>query len=521
MLRLPPSPPRHAPHHPVIITQSITSRHCHHTIIQPTPPHHLVITSSVATTTVQSPPPSPPNYHDKVTTKGAFGLTEAPKGAFGLTEAPKGAFGLTEAPKEVFGFGVNSPKGVFVSGFNSPKRVFVSLFHLSCPIHEHSTITILNGARESTVSAPKWARHTSERGTSAPPSPDYIPGPEAPPSPDYMHWPGGGTTLPPIYIPYVPEPEYPEFMPPEDHVFPAEEQPLPVVVSPTADSPGYIPESDPEEEDEEDPEEDPAYYPADIGDDDEEDEEGLHLTTTHEAAHDAMGNIARKDDDINTAEGPRSENQRAEMWESEGRKISHKEADLKSASVREFPDSLFPRILPGKTSGVATLQELRTRASLRTKFLTLGSSSPYSSRRKVVLSDVYSLQRIEQIDTQRLKNVTQLPRIVDPIRPLCRVEYLFKDRSEVGVSPVESSKKKTSFKTAFRARYGKANVVMMLELGKDREPLRFRALSDDYWLGLPINKYLNAQTEEKSWRTSRWRMLEGMLVENSKDPEKF
>ncbi|GKG59539.1 hypothetical protein Tco_0605190, partial [Tanacetum coccineum] len=51
-------------------------------------------------------------------------------------------------------------------------------------------------------------------------------------------------------------------MPPEDHVFPAEEQPLPAVVSPTADLPGYIPESDPEgdpeEEDEEDPEEDPA-----------------------------------------------------------------------------------------------------------------------------------------------------------------------------------------------------------------------------------------------------------------------
>ncbi|GJU80170.1 hypothetical protein Tco_1282535 [Tanacetum coccineum] len=45
----------------------------------------------------------------------------------------------------------------------------------------------------------------------------------------------------PIYIPYVPEPEYPEFMPPEDHVFPAEEQPLPAVVSPTADSRDIFP----------------------------------------------------------------------------------------------------------------------------------------------------------------------------------------------------------------------------------------------------------------------------------------
>nr|GFD38648.1 hypothetical protein [Tanacetum cinerariifolium] len=45
-------------------------------------------------------------------------------------------------------------------------------------------------------------------------------------------------------------------------VFPAEEQPLPVTATPTAESPGYIlefdPNGDPEEDDEEDPEEDPA-----------------------------------------------------------------------------------------------------------------------------------------------------------------------------------------------------------------------------------------------------------------------
>ncbi|GKE41298.1 hypothetical protein Tco_1464703 [Tanacetum coccineum] len=52
---------------------------------------------------------------------------------------------------------------------------------------------------------------------------------------------------------------------------------VPAADSPTADSPGYIPESDPEEDpeedDDEDPEEDPADYPADGGDDgDDEDE---------------------------------------------------------------------------------------------------------------------------------------------------------------------------------------------------------------------------------------------------------
>ncbi|GJW48101.1 putative reverse transcriptase domain-containing protein [Tanacetum coccineum] len=87
----------------------------------------------------------------------------------------------------------------------------------------------------------------------APPSPDYVTDPEYPPSPEF-----------------VPEPVYPEFMPPEDEVLPAEEQPLPVAVSPTADSPGYVPKSYPEEDDEEDPEEDLADYPADEGDDGDE-----------------------------------------------------------------------------------------------------------------------------------------------------------------------------------------------------------------------------------------------------------
>ncbi|GKG67292.1 hypothetical protein Tco_0734132, partial [Tanacetum coccineum] len=48
----------------------------------------------------------------------------------------------------------------------------------------------------------------------------------------------------------------------------AEEQPLPATAaSPTADSPGYVPE-----EDDEDSKEDPADYPANGDDDDDEDE---------------------------------------------------------------------------------------------------------------------------------------------------------------------------------------------------------------------------------------------------------
>ncbi|GJR03903.1 hypothetical protein Tco_0526887 [Tanacetum coccineum] len=93
----------------------------------------------------------------------------------------------------------------------------------------------------------------------APPSPDYVPGSEepeqAPPSP--------------VYVPYIPEPVYPEFMPPEDEILLTEEQPLPVALSPTADSPCYVPESDPKEDPEEDDDEDPE---EDRGDEEEEEE---------------------------------------------------------------------------------------------------------------------------------------------------------------------------------------------------------------------------------------------------------
>ncbi|GJT83582.1 hypothetical protein Tco_1057924 [Tanacetum coccineum] len=71
----------------------------------------------------------------------------------------------------------------------------------------------------------------------------------------------------------------------EEDDLPAKEQPLPAASSPTAQSPGYVSESDLEEdqdEDDEDPEEDPADYPTDSGsynwdpkdrDDDEEEKE--------------------------------------------------------------------------------------------------------------------------------------------------------------------------------------------------------------------------------------------------------
>ncbi|GKC77467.1 hypothetical protein Tco_1128241, partial [Tanacetum coccineum] len=72
----------------------------------------------------------------------------------------------------------------------------------------------------------------------APPSPDYIPGPEKPQEPPV---PQDEDEREPIFIQphdpdYVPEPIYPEYIPLEDeNEFPVEEQPLPLVDSPTAE----------------------------------------------------------------------------------------------------------------------------------------------------------------------------------------------------------------------------------------------------------------------------------------------
>ncbi|GKA28128.1 hypothetical protein Tco_0714296, partial [Tanacetum coccineum] len=102
----------------------------------------------------------------------------------------------------------------------------------------------------------------------APPSPDYVPGPEHPASPDYV--PGPEHSPASIEIPFVPEPEYPEYLVPSEDEAPMEDQPLPADASPVALSPGYVPDSDPEEDPEEDSEEEHADYPADGGDGDDE-----------------------------------------------------------------------------------------------------------------------------------------------------------------------------------------------------------------------------------------------------------
>ncbi|GKD37515.1 hypothetical protein Tco_1257722, partial [Tanacetum coccineum] len=111
---------------------------------------------------------------------------------------------------------------------------------------------------------------------------------QAPSFPNYMPVPKEPEQAPPspVYVPYVLELAYPEFMPPEDEVLPAEEQPLPATLLPTADSSGYVPESDPEEDpeedDDEDPKEDPADYPADGGDDGDDEDDDVDIEEDEE-----------------------------------------------------------------------------------------------------------------------------------------------------------------------------------------------------------------------------------------------
>ncbi|GJR75468.1 hypothetical protein Tco_0087833 [Tanacetum coccineum] len=113
----------------------------------------------------------------------------------------------------------------------------------------------------------------------APLSSDYIPGPEEPHTPPVPQDEDERELMfiQPHDPDYVSKPMYPEYIPLEDeHVFPAEEQPLPPVVSPTAESPGYVTESDPEEDPEEyeddETEDGPVDYPMDGGEDGDDDD---------------------------------------------------------------------------------------------------------------------------------------------------------------------------------------------------------------------------------------------------------
>ncbi|GJT33195.1 hypothetical protein Tco_0923614 [Tanacetum coccineum] len=169
----------------------------------------------------------------------------------------------------------------------------------------------------------------------APPSPDFIPGPEDPQTPPV---PQDEDEREPMFIQahdpdYVPEPIYPEYIPLEDdHEFPAEEQPLPPIDSPTAESPGYVTESDPEEDPEEyeddEPEDGLVDYPMDGGDDGD-DEDG-----------DSSGDDANEED----------EDEEDEEDEEEEEHLAPADSTVIPADEPVFPpEGTEPVILPPST----------------------------------------------------------------------------------------------------------------------------------------------------------------------------
>ncbi|GJX23091.1 hypothetical protein Tco_0227536 [Tanacetum coccineum] len=90
---------------------------------------------------------------------------------------------------------------------------------------------------------------------------------------------------------YVPEPIYHEYIPLEDeHEFPTEEQPLPLVDLPTVESPGYVteldPEEDPEEYEDDETEDGPVDYPMDEGDDGDDDDSDSSRDDAHDEDED-------------------------------------------------------------------------------------------------------------------------------------------------------------------------------------------------------------------------------------------
>nr|GEV85917.1 hypothetical protein [Tanacetum cinerariifolium] len=118
---------------------------------------------------------------------------------------------------------------------------------------------------------------------------DYIPGPkelQTPPVPQ------DEDEYEPMFIQphdpdFVPEPIYPEYIPLEDeHILPTVEKPLPPVVSPTAESPWYVAESDPEEYEDAETEDGPVDYPMDEGDDDDDDSSGNDADDENEEEED-------------------------------------------------------------------------------------------------------------------------------------------------------------------------------------------------------------------------------------------
>nr|GEW63643.1 hypothetical protein [Tanacetum cinerariifolium] len=112
----------------------------------------------------------------------------------------------------------------FAKGFYPPSFHFLSF--------NWESYIVMSDSEDSTITYTIVSSPFGVAAFQAPPSPDYVPGPKYPPSPEFV--------LEPVYL---------EFMPAEDDILLAEEQPLLTAASPTN-------ESDLDEDPKEDPKDD-------------------------------------------------------------------------------------------------------------------------------------------------------------------------------------------------------------------------------------------------------------------------
>ncbi|GJT25016.1 putative reverse transcriptase domain-containing protein [Tanacetum coccineum] len=100
------------------------------------------------------------------------------------------------------------------------------------------------------------------------------------------------------------------------------------------------------------------------------------------------------------------------------------------------------------------------------------------------------------------------------------IAYCDASRKGLGAVLMQREKLLSDYDCEIRYHPGKANVVADALSRKEREPLRVRALVMTIGLDLP-KQILNAQTEARKLENIKKEDVGGMLVENSKDPEKF
>nr|GEZ21874.1 putative reverse transcriptase domain-containing protein [Tanacetum cinerariifolium] len=408
----------------------------------------------------------------------------------------------------------------------------------------------------------------------APPSPDYIPGPEAPPSPDY-----------------IPGPEYPEYLPPADDVLPAEEQPLPAAVSPTADGgDNDADDGDDLSEDDADDEEgeeslDTLYSSVSASEETEPFEEARFTTPTggYEVGENSVAAAARQiRPALTIADRRRADDRLIGRLRREGRyfrtlsttyvqEVAHsrdyctqimdycqtrevhtsysrrfqelalmcdrtflEESDRVEKYIDGVPDTIHDSV---KVAKPKTMQES---IEFATELMDKMICDAVENKRKfegTSGNNQYQPQQNKRQNTGRAyaagnsdRNIQGIyvdPAKIESIKDWAPPKSPMEIRQFLGVAEYQKELNMkqhrwlellSDYDCEIRYHPGKANVVADALCRKEQEPLRVRALVMTISLDLP-KQILNAQTEARKPENIKNEYVGGMLVENAKNTE--